>query len=59
MSGKNCFNLQQMQDVADYPYHVMQMDSRMGTDMLYTNGHLIHHVRQEMGDKSYGVSNFL
>ncbi|KAK3740305.1 hypothetical protein RRG08_014953, partial [Elysia crispata] len=47
--------LRQMQDVADYPYHVMQMDSRMGTDMLYTNGHLIHHVRQEMGDKSYGT----
>ncbi|XP_059153547.1 N(G),N(G)-dimethylarginine dimethylaminohydrolase 1-like isoform X2 [Physella acuta] len=47
--------LRQMQDVADYPYHVMQMDSRMATDMLYVNGHLIHHVRNEMGDKSYGM----
>ncbi|BFZ20571.1 hypothetical protein BsWGS_23610 [Bradybaena similaris] len=47
--------LRQMQDVADYPYQVMQMDSRMATDMLYVNGHLIHHVRSEMGDKSYGT----
>ena len=46
-----------MQDVASFPYHVMQMDSRLATDMLYVNGHLIHHVRNEMGHKSYGVSN--
>jgi len=47
--------LQQMQDVANFSYNVMQMDSRLATDMLFVNGHLIHHVRQEMGHKSYGT----
>ncbi|XP_013080460.2 N(G),N(G)-dimethylarginine dimethylaminohydrolase 1-like isoform X1 [Biomphalaria glabrata] len=47
--------LRQMQDVADYPYNVMQMDTTLATDMLFVNGHLIHHVRNEMGDKSYGA----
>lgn len=45
-----------MQDVASYPYKVMQLDSREAADMLYINGRLIHHVRTEMGDTSYGVS---
>uniref|UniRef100_A0A0B7B0A6 Uncharacterized protein n=1 Tax=Arion vulgaris TaxID=1028688 RepID=A0A0B7B0A6_9EUPU len=47
--------LRQMQDVANYPYQVMQMDTRIAADMLFVNGHLIHHVRNEMGDKSYGI----
>lgn len=46
--------LQKMQEVASYPYKVMQLDSRQAADMLYVNGRLIHHVRNEMGDNSYG-----
>ncbi|XP_025112236.1 N(G),N(G)-dimethylarginine dimethylaminohydrolase 1-like isoform X1 [Pomacea canaliculata] len=46
--------LKKMQDVASYPYKVMQLDSREAADMLYINGRLIHHVRTEMGDTSYG-----
>nr|KAG5712591.1 hypothetical protein BaRGS_011565 [Batillaria attramentaria] len=46
--------LQKMQEVASYPYKVMQLDSRRAVDMLYVNGRLIHHVRNEMGDNSYG-----
>ncbi|XP_070184374.1 uncharacterized protein [Littorina saxatilis] len=43
-----------MQEVASCQYKVMQLDSRRAVDMLYVNGRLIHHVRNEMGDHSYG-----
>ena len=48
-----------MQDVASCQYKVMQLDSRRAVDMLYVNGRLIHHVRNEMGDHSYGVGSAL
>ena len=44
-----------MQEVAKCQYKVMPLDSRRAADMLYINGRLIHHVRAEMGDHSYGV----
>ncbi|KAK7505052.1 hypothetical protein BaRGS_00003622 [Batillaria attramentaria] len=47
-------DVNKMQEVASYPYKVMQLDSRRAVDMLYVNGRLIHHVRNEMGDNSYG-----
>ena len=50
---------QKMQDVASCQYKVMQLDSRRAVDMLYVNGRLIHHVRNEMGDHSYGVGSAL
>ncbi|XP_076454909.1 N(G),N(G)-dimethylarginine dimethylaminohydrolase 1-like isoform X1 [Babylonia areolata] len=46
--------LKKMQEVAGYTYKVMQLDSRRAVDMLYINGRLIHHIRDEMGDHSYG-----
>ena len=46
---------QKMQEVASCQYKVMQLDSRRAVDMLYVNKRLIHHVREEMGDHSYGV----
>ena len=46
-----------MQEVASCQYKIMQLDSRQAVDMLYVNGRLIHHVREEMGDHSYGVSH--
>lgn len=46
-----------MQEVASCQYKVMQLDSRRAVDMLYVNGRLIHHVRNEMGDHSYGVGS--
>ncbi|XP_070176956.1 N(G),N(G)-dimethylarginine dimethylaminohydrolase 1-like isoform X2 [Littorina saxatilis] len=53
--GTDCtLILKKMQEVASCQYKVMQLDSRRAVDMLYVNGRLIHHVRNEMGDHSYG-----
>ncbi len=39
-----------------YNYKVLQMPSKLGADMLYVNGRLIHRTHDELTQDSYTVS---
>ncbi|ESP04480.1 hypothetical protein LOTGIDRAFT_170725 [Lottia gigantea] len=49
--------LREMQNLSDCSYKILHLDNRLGVDMLYINGRLIHRTREEMGEKNYGNCN--